>query len=210
MQLMETYYAVKAVIRYYGRLPAKLDGGNEYVVGTLSQEASDLSERLGKEPIHRRVANLVVGPDTLLHFTKRHGLFGGDVNHSSRSFRLSGAQFRAMQEILQKAWMGDEKALKTIETNVEARLMLRSERIEIITEDLWSFACVLFLRDFSAGKTGVCANPDCPTRFFLLRRKRQKFCEHKCAVLMNVRRFRDRQRKLQKNNRRAKSARGRK
>lgn len=38
----------------------------------------------------------------------------------------------------------------------------------------------------------MCENPDCPTPYFLEARKGQKYCSHKCAVLINVRRFRAR------------------
>jgi PAS domain-containing protein len=48
----------------------------------------------------------------------------------------------------------------------------------------------LFLRDCGAKKTRVCVNPDCPAPYFLQTRKGQKFCTHRCAVLVNVRRFR--------------------
>ena len=34
--------------------------------------------------------------------------------------------------------------------------------IGLITNDLWKFISYLFLRDFVAGKIGVCGNPDCP------------------------------------------------
>src|SRR5260370_16402065 len=50
-------------------------------------------------------------------------------------------------------------------------------RIEIIPDDLWTSVCVLFLRDHLAGRTGVCANPDCASPFFLKKRSTQKFCE---------------------------------
>lgn len=39
----------------------------------------------------------------------------------------------------------------------------------------------------------ICANPDCPHPYFLQKRKGQIYCSHPCAVLINVRRFRERE-----------------
>lgn len=41
-------------------------------------------------------------------------------------------------------------------------------------------------------KIKICENPDCPSPQFAQQRRGQKYCTHKCAVLMNVRRFRAR------------------
>ena len=74
--------------------------------------------------------------------------------------------------------------------------------VEIAVLELWNLVRFLFLRDYAAGKTRVCANKDCSSPHFLERREGQKYCTHKCAVLMNVRRFRERESKAKSQSKR--------
>jgi hypothetical protein len=53
----------------------------------------------------------------------------------------------------------------------------RYDEIDLTTDDLWKFISYLFLRDFLAGKIGICGNPDCLTRYYLKSRSDQKFCQ---------------------------------
>ena len=78
-----------------------------------------------------------------------------------------------------------------------ARLRVRISAIEIEPQHLWDFTRLLFMRDYLVGDIGVCENPDCVTRYFVKKRKGQVYCCHKCAVLMNVRAFRNRERKAE-------------
>jgi len=50
---------------------------------------------------------------------------------------------------------------------------------EIITtiKSVWALVCLLIVRDRAAGRTAVCANPECPAPYFLKSRKTQKICE---------------------------------
>jgi predicted RNA-binding Zn ribbon-like protein len=62
---------------------------------------------------------------------------------------------------------------------------------------MWTVVRVAFLMDYKIGRIKVCGNPDCVTPYFVESRKGQEFCSHKCAVLINVRRFRERQSKAE-------------
>ena len=79
---------------------------------------------------------------------------------------------------------------------VRVDMTRKGEGIDIAVVDLWNLTRLLFLRDYSAGRTRVCSNPDCSSPYFLQQRRGQKYCTHKCAVLMNVRRFREREAKV--------------
>jgi hypothetical protein len=70
--------------------------------------------------------------------------------------------------------------------------------LEIVALDAIAFAFVALLRDAAIGKAGICANPECENPYFLRNTKRNSFCSHPCAVLMNVRRFRAQKGKAKK------------
>jgi hypothetical protein len=232
---MESYYTLKAPIRYYGQLPKTLEKlcesaydaagtkvRREIVVGemdftsdevgsvveidgeprgfsfaataTPSDEPLDLSHR--KEPAHEALANLVLDSGSLYTFTKRWGFLAGKVDQASGRFRTQPEDISAYQELLRKAWSGESAAIKTLAKDIEARLDVGPTGVDVAVLELWNLTRLLFLRDHAARKTKVCQNPDCLSPYFLQRRKGQKFCSHKCAVLMNVRRFRRRRGKL--------------
>jgi hypothetical protein len=135
-------------------------------------------------------------------FIKRYGpLFGnryeGDVRRSPE-FHQQVYAFNQLRETLQRAWAGEAAAIKTI----RGLRVLRPQPVLLTVDEnglvvqvtkLEHFISLLFLRDCKNGVTCVCANPDCPARYFLRERAGQQFCSHKCAVLINVRRFRERQ-----------------
>jgi hypothetical protein len=114
-------------------------------------------------------------------FLKKYGVFSGLVEENAGSFDEDAANFTDAQDALRKAWAGDSGAINEIEWQVkyalEAQPSVRAGCVELTTDNLWSLICVLFLLDRAAGKTAVCANPDCPAPYFLRRRKDQKFCE---------------------------------
>jgi hypothetical protein len=74
------------------------------------------------------------------------------------------------------------RALLDIYWDVEKRMAysnwrFRNGRIETTPEDLWASICLLFLRDHTDGRTGICANPQCPNPYFIKKRSTQKYCE---------------------------------
>ena len=96
------------------------------------------------------------------------------------------------QRLLQRAWRGERKAISEMAQDVKARVDVGTKSIDIAVVDLWSLVRLSFLRDHGADRTKVCANPDCSSPYFLQQRKGQQYCTHKCAVLINVRHFRER------------------
>jgi hypothetical protein len=129
------------------------------------------------------------------------------------------------QRLLRKAWTKDPSALKVLwlggamadlvdarEPTSKIRVQPVATRIgiDLFAEDMWSFIRIAFLRDSLFGRTRVCSNTDCPAPYFLEARRGQSYCTHKCAVLMNVRRFRERKRlAVQPKSKRSVRARGR-
>lgn len=64
-----------------------------------------------------------------------------------------------------------------VEENIMANVYLSGEHVWLGTKDLWTMICFLFLRDLTAGKLGICENPDCPAPYYKKKRSTQKFCE---------------------------------
>jgi len=134
-------------------------------------------------------------------FIKRYGLLAAETSSDEDGnvyFRESAFGFVVCQNTLQEAWKGNARELRNMRKQVQRKLRVgptvEAGRIGFVTEQLWPFVCMLFFRDYAAGKTKVCANPDCPHPYFLKERKGQMYCSHPCAVLINVRRFRGRER----------------
>jgi hypothetical protein len=209
---MPSYYDTTARIRYYGQMPDKVGKTSDSIWGTgiksavfgadvltadwhtllevASDQPVDLSRR--KEPVHEALANLAVDIDSLYLFTKSWGFLDADLGEKNRFFTRP-RHVAPFQERLQRAWRGERDALEEIAKDVKARVDVNTLSVDIAVIDLWSLVRLLFLRDHSAGSTKVCANPDCSSPYFVQQRRGQKFCTHKCAVLMNVRRFRERE-----------------
>jgi hypothetical protein len=203
MQWMEGYYDITARLRYYGRLPKSTRIDTYHVFGELGPEIVDVMR--WKDPPHEALANArrsgeweVCDPKAVEAFVKRYGVLDARLDNwspsSSSKFDENCITFSSLQETLCKAWRQDAEALSEIEIQVEdaldARTSMNAGSIELTTENLWSFICVLFMRDVQAGKAKVCASPDCIHPYFVEQRKGQKYCLHLCAVRENVRRFR--------------------
>lgn len=121
-------------------------------------------------------------------FVKKYGSFTlTDTDEPTDHFDVDAADVTDAQDTLRKAWAGDRGMIGAIEAQVkyalDASLSVKAEGVELTTNNLWNLICVLFLLDNATGKTGVCANPECPARYFLRKRKDQKFCERgQCTV----------------------------
>ena len=86
------------------------------------------------------------------------------------------------QSLLKYAWRsGDERALDAIDSYLSGGLPIHFEIDEgclrIYVASVQRLILMLFLRDHAAGKTAICANPDCPAPYFLKSRKTQRICE---------------------------------
>jgi hypothetical protein len=78
---------------------------------------------------------------------------------------------------LKRAWNGDKASLDRLPKQLHATFGVAGRQIELVRSNLVSAIVLLFLRDHAAGKTAVCANPDCPNPYFIRKRKSQKYCE---------------------------------
>jgi hypothetical protein len=188
---MKSYYALNGTIRYYNEKAA----------------------RTWKEPPHYHFVNMLITENSIRGFARQYGLPYSDWRMGA--YQLNKPDLVRMQSLLRRAWRDDIDAIADIEKgdpNAPKDKVYGPLRIDwsvthkgIVASalDLWSFMRIAFLQDYSDGRTKVCANQDCPAPHFLQKRKGQEFCSHPCAVLINVRRFRDRQ-KQTKNRRRRK------
>jgi len=117
-------------------------------------------------------------------FTKRYGpllgnRYAGDM-HRTPEFFQEVYPFNQFRKSLQKAWAGEAAAIKTIRGLRVLRpqpVLLAVDQSGLVVQvtTLEHFICLLFLRDYKNGLTGVCANPDCPARYFLRERAGQQF-----------------------------------
>jgi hypothetical protein len=78
---------------------------------------------------------------------------------------------------LRAAWRGEENEFSKPTIAPMALLELNKGHFEIRMRDLYATVMILFLRDHWAGKTAICANPDCLTPYFVKKRRTQKYCE---------------------------------
>lgn len=127
--------------------------------------------------------------------------YGSGRIHEVGSFDQEIAEVEELQYYLRLAWMGHGESSENPILHIECEVMndafkvyfdgpiirdlkyavrepsrYKYEKVVLATEDLWKLICLSFLHDFSAGKTGVCGNPNCPAPYYLKRRKDQKFC----------------------------------
>lgn len=111
-------------------------------------------------------------------------------------FRLEVRDLTQGQSALRLAWRGDYLALMAIRQGATGIFRFKppdaNARSEFGTHDLTRYMCCLFVIDHAEGKTKFCKNPTCTHPYFVQRRKRQEHCSHGCAVLVAVRRSRER------------------
>jgi hypothetical protein len=199
MQYVESYYDIQARIRYYGRLPESVSVEDGHVFGKLGKDLANVIR--WKEPPHEVLANMrrtgeyeLCDPKAVELFVRKYGVLWGRLNEMTYEFDESCTGFSGAQATLCRAWRQDKEAMEDVEAQVQhaldARTSIKLGGVELTTENLWSFICVLFLRDHLAGKARICESPDCANPYFLAKRRGQKFCSHVCAVRENVRRFR--------------------
>lgn len=104
-----------------------------------------------------------------------------DFSDAGRQEYFIGAALNHSLGLLKYVWKsGDELAIKAIAKSIEPKLQPHVENdggITIHAGDAWTFICILILRDHAAGKTAICANPECSAPFFVKSRKTQKICE---------------------------------
>lgn len=84
------------------------------------------------------------------------------------------------RDVLRRAWIGDSCSLNIVELLAQMNAKITATengRIELVIDDTLGAASILFLREFAAGRLGMCANPQCPSPYFVRSRRTQKFCD---------------------------------
>jgi len=182
-------------------------GADGIISGNLGNDP--VNTKAWKTPPHVALANLSLNPQAIASFIRKYGTLGdivgtegqADTEGSSQSvsFILNPSFVGDMQSILRLAWRADRSALLQIEDVVKqinlqvVPSLVRREEIVVKTSDLWKYLCFAFSIDYIEEKTKTCTNPDCEHPYFVQKRKDQQFCSHRCAVVINVQRYRERQ-----------------
>lgn len=195
MQIMESHYVLSAAIHYYryplGRVRVK-DGK---VVFAYAHRDRLFDIRRWEEPPHVALANLLPETQALARFVKAYGSvsdrsYGGDAYTTI-------AETQRFQSELRNAWKGKIEVLELMLVNLPVWLEVGKAGLSVKLREaqslLWTLIRLLFLQDYFSGRAKICANPNCKTPYFLAVRKGQRFCTHKCAVLINVHHFRERE-----------------
>jgi hypothetical protein len=191
---MKRHYAISAAIRYY-KTPIRVEKRDGRILVEDQPGESQLVDfRRWKDAPHVAFANLLGDLDAVSKFTSTYGVVSARPVSGTRY--VNSSDVIRLRDTLRQAWRGDDKALQAMMLNTQASLEVRSAGLEAAVSDLWTLIRLLFLQDHFAGRARICANPDCHTMpYFLVVRKGQKFCSDKCAVLISVRRLRERQAK---------------
>lgn len=193
---MRSHYDIAGTIRYYklatavevlpGRYPRlrlepcpALQGGG--------REPFDLSQ--WKDAPHVSLANLRDEPEAVLRFTRTYGVLG--QNFEAKTGTVSVRKVLQLRDWLRRAWEGDTHNFFAVAIT-HPSLVAQPTGMVIAVHDPWTLVQVLFAQDWREKRIRICANPDCPAPYFRAVRRGQKFCSQKCAVLINVRRFRKR------------------
>lgn len=145
----------------------------------------------------------IVDPKAMLAFSKRYGLLSHETANNRWALRVESSsslgyissmighfgpeEFRELmgmksQALLKYMWnSGDQQAIEEIASqtakNLQPQIDVSTGATVIKVANVWTLICMLLLRDRAAGKTAICANPDCPAPYFLKSRKTQKICE---------------------------------
>jgi hypothetical protein len=93
-------------------------------------------------------------------------------------------------------WIHDNEDLE-LNHRIRAQLVGRASGVDIVTDNLWDFVRLGFLRDHQMGLTAICANEHCVTPFFVQRGSRRRYyCSHDCAMAAASRNYRGRVKQL--------------
>lgn len=140
-------------------------------------QAGPHPEITGSEKPHEAFVNLQDAEADIQAFARRWG----PISHAP----LMDAARLGFRNTLRSAWRGEAASLKEVQDWINrymfTSLKFSDGRIEMAPEDLLGTIFLLFLRDYFAGKTAVCANPDCAQPFFVKGKPKQKFCENKAC-----------------------------
>jgi hypothetical protein len=191
---MRSHYAVKSEIRYY-KPSCNVDllpGPNPRLRVTpvdvvVSGAAFDFSR--WKDAPHVALANQRDEPAAVLRFVRTYGVLARDKRKT-----VSAWEVLQHRDSLRRAWEGDTFTFFAFPAWHGATLCAGQAGGFLIAIDaLWPLIQVMFMQDWTEKRIKKCGNPDCPAPYFCAVRQGQKFCSQKCAVLINVRNFRERE-----------------
>ena len=196
-------------------------GSNERTIAELTGGTSSLpvDPRRWKDPPHVALANLgyasdrrggVASEKDIVWFTERYGPLGVEGGADTAAlgeepFWTKLEVFRWFQRNLREAWRKPDASLFLNPPGQDAKGMLgydlmritceaKNGRLELRPMTCADYISILLTRDLAAGCAKVCQNPKCVSPYFVAKRRDAKFCSHPCAVLVNVIKFRQRQR----------------
>jgi hypothetical protein len=208
---MKYHYDIQSDIRYYGLIPkdVRSEGGQitgsvpliQVGAGMQSVSEKPFDYRRWKEPPHVVLANLRLDDlGAVTKFTREYGYVAGKARDNR--YQVDLERLAEQQERVRDAWIGfgheNDLAIELMLPSDHLSLHIAANGGEIAVNHLWTLIQILLLRDIAEERTELCASPDCPARYFLPARKGQKFCSHRCSVLVSVRRLRARQKKAMK------------
>jgi hypothetical protein len=145
---------------------------------------------------HVALANLRDEPEAVLRFTRTYGML---VWPKRKPGSIPTSEVLRVRDQLRHAWDKgidlNDSFLTSIKTTVTVWPRVQGLRagVGIRVEELGHLIGMMYTRDLWEGRARKCGNPDCPAPYFCAVRRGQKFCTQKCAVLINVRRFRERE-----------------
>lgn len=197
-QYMQSHYAITSTIRYY-----KIAGDVELLPGPSPRLHVTLGGHPGGAPFdvsrwkdapHIALANLRDDPKAVLQFTRTYGVLAG------KRKTVSVREVLNYRDFLRRAWEGDGElnwigpynffALPSVK---DIWLIAQPTGMIITVNALWPLIQFLFSRDWAEKRIRKCENPDCAVPYFRAVRRGQKYCSQKCAVLINVHHFRERE-----------------
>jgi hypothetical protein len=148
----------------------------------------------GAMPIDPNAADAFVAKYGFLRVTTGGAKDSDDVSEAA----VASDELRQARQVLRSAWEGDFGALVQIRKGAIESLVLdvpdissraSMGRFKCTAPDLWSFACILFLKDFAMDKLGKCANPECRAPYFIRPRRTQTVCERRSCLDWAQRKF---------------------
>jgi len=197
------------MIRYYRTLPStvelrRADGKKPTRIDVTVNnpgivQGFDFSR--WKDAPHAALANLRDEPEAVLRFIRTYGVPAR--NYKGESIVLPVEDVLELRDVLRNAWEGRTYSPLLTTVDTETTLLIgpliaqanSNAGIQIQVKNLATLIGLLFAQDYSEGRLKRCENPDCPAPYFRAIRKGQKFCSQKCGVLINVRHFRERERR---------------
>ena len=129
------------------------------------------------------------------------------VTREAEQFDLTMDVFHNQQLRLRAAWEKQSVGLFADPNNNRAVIgfeflrtnwTVRDGAVEFCFASLVEYVGVLLARDIAEGRAKICQNSTCNTPYFVAKRRDAKFCCHRCAVAVNVRNLRRRQRRKKK------------